>query len=551
MHSQSEEAHIFPHNIIGQEEADDQPLHHVESEEEGWLEEHTPHHVAVEKPDTDNIVSKLLKPKRIHNPGDTLYAVSKNNYQHNSYGDHQLVQEDKRFFRRKKYRNTPRNRGQLYKGRPRGSRDRYRIVKKVSDDQPHHSELKQKQKTEKPYQWYRGDKKRIGPESNAHTFVIQHDAGLHNGDHEVEEFEKDARHNSHPNKWIPQTRSQPDWSHTHDWINHGGKAPVLLPLPLPDIEDDNAFEALQDQPDDVRHYDDQLNKIVYPHPHPYPYPTYHSRDVTLHELADDPDTDGHIETHQDIPHKEKAHLNAAMRHNVNETTATTEVEYKPGLINSELQEYHDILQDHDPHLWAEHGHGHWIQTEERHYNPHSEVDDERYDDIPYSVQQLSIQRKRQEDETDKPQDPHHDKRVQVERGHNDMGKTHRLRDKQYGEYDNERVRDDIRRHGMLYNLRTHVGNSGTDDKDHARYDDLDTTKNHNRHDKEPEMPFIEYDNNSDITNAEISLLINSDVEDSIQQEDKLMKHGSLNLTHDGNELLILFMIMASNHNGYR
>lgn len=65
---------------------------------------------------------------------------------------------------------------------------------------------------------------------------------------------------------------EPDWKHTHDWIDHGAVVKTSV-VPEPVIEDDNVFEAMQDYGDDVRHYDDQLNKIEYPHKSVYHSPS--------------------------------------------------------------------------------------------------------------------------------------------------------------------------------------------------------------------------------------------------------------------------------------
>lgn len=74
------------------------------------------------------------------------------------------------------------------------------------------------------------------------------------------------------NEWAVQAHHHsqhqgPDYKHSHDWLHHADKGKGNSDWLR--VEDDNTFEALQDNSDSIRHYDDELNQVEYKHQSPF------------------------------------------------------------------------------------------------------------------------------------------------------------------------------------------------------------------------------------------------------------------------------------------
>ena len=184
---------------------------------------------------------------------------------------------------------------------------------------PHHTDFE-----------HPNDVKMIDPHTNLHSDYVkeysshhpgQGEIGHHgrwfNGDHSYDTnnapLDSDGDHDHREKKvygnykyltngdqWHPEQvhphykrthHGEPDWNHQHDWIDHGAQAKPPEQAD-PEVEDDNIFEALQDDPDNIRHFDDQLNQVEYKHDSKYHHRSYHDMN--------------HKELFQETPNKTKS-----------------------------------------------------------------------------------------------------------------------------------------------------------------------------------------------------------------------------------------------------
>lgn len=161
----------------------------------------------------------------------------------------------------------------------------------------------------------------------------------------------------HPENYYPHNNvkrthhGEPDWNHDHDWIDDGAEDAKAEELSEPEVEDDNVFEALQDDPDNVRHYDDQLNQVEYKHDSKYHHRSYHDS--------------GHEKLFQDTANKTKSQ-NKQLSKRLHDTGRHELIEGQHAQPAPKQADYDERKRNHQP------------DTDGNHIEAHADDHDIRY-----------------------------------------------------------------------------------------------------------------------------------------------------------------------------